>query len=42
MDWSHCDPSDRILAATAELTGAPLLSAEPVFDKFLPGIRGIW
>jgi PIN domain nuclease of toxin-antitoxin system len=32
MDWSHRDPFDRILAATAEHYGLPLVSADAVFD----------
>ena len=32
LDWDHRDPFDRILAATAILTGTPLISADGQFD----------
>jgi len=32
MDWSHRDPFDRLLAATALHYGVPIISADPVFD----------
>ena len=32
MDWSHRDPFDRMLAATALHYGVPIISADPVFD----------
>ena len=32
MRWSHRDPFDRILAATALEHGLPIISADPVFD----------
>jgi PIN domain nuclease of toxin-antitoxin system len=32
MDWSHRDPFDRLLAATALCLNVPLVSADMVFD----------
>lgn len=32
MIWSHRDPFDRLLAATALHYGVPIVSADPVFD----------
>lgn len=43
MDWPHRDPFDRILAATAALSGDPLISMDAVFDTTgTPSIRRIW
>ena len=36
----HGDPFDRMLAAQAQIEGAPLVTADPVFKEF--GIRTIW
>lgn len=40
LDWSHRDPFDRMIAATALHGGDTLISADTVFDA-LP-IRRIW
>ncbi len=32
MDWTHRDPFDRLLAATARRRNLPLVSADEVFD----------
>ncbi|MBV9509987.1 MAG: type II toxin-antitoxin system VapC family toxin [Caulobacteraceae bacterium] len=32
MDWSHRDPFDRLLAATARRYALPLVSADAIFD----------
>ena len=40
LDWSHRDPFDRMLAATAILTGSTLISADIAFDT-LP-LRRVW
>ena len=32
MDWSHRDPFDRLLAATAKHDAMPLVSADAMFD----------
>ncbi len=39
MDWSHRDPFDRVLAATAIHLGMALVSADAVFDE-LAGAKG--
>lgn len=41
LDWPHCDPFDRIIAATALATNATLISADTAFDS-VPGLRRIW
>ncbi|WP_119681222.1 type II toxin-antitoxin system VapC family toxin [Indioceanicola profundi] len=33
MDWSHRDPFDRLIAATALHLRVPLISADAVFDE---------
>jgi PIN domain nuclease of toxin-antitoxin system len=41
LDWEHRDPFDRLIAATARLTGDVLISADGVFDG-LGGLRRVW
>lgn len=41
LDWSHRDPFDRLLAATALVAGIDLVSADTVFDQ-VPDLRRIW
>jgi PIN domain nuclease of toxin-antitoxin system len=41
LNWSHRDPFDRLIAATALLNGWPLISADPAFDSLI-GLRRIW
>lgn len=41
LNWSHRDPFDRLLAATAQAVAVPLISADTVFDD-LPGISRVW
>jgi len=36
----HRDPFDRMLAAQAHATGWPIVSADPVFERY--GVRRIW
>lgn len=36
----HKDPFDRMLVAQAQATGWPIISADPVFDRY--GVRRIW
>jgi PIN domain nuclease of toxin-antitoxin system len=36
----HNDPFDRVLAAQAQATGWPIISADAVFDLY--GVRRIW
>ena len=38
MDWDHRDPFDRLLAATANYYGLPLVSADTAFDGRIPRI----
>lgn len=38
MDWSHRDPFDRLLAATAKHHRLTLISADKVFDEVLPRV----
>ena len=38
MDWSHRDPFDRLLAATARHYALPLVSADAIFDGVAPRI----
>ncbi|WP_299048955.1 type II toxin-antitoxin system VapC family toxin [uncultured Tateyamaria sp.] len=40
-DWTHRDPFDRLIAATAVETGLTLISADRAFDP-LPDLRVIW
>ena len=40
MEWAHRDPFDRLIAATAEIAGARLVSRDAVFDE-LP-ISRVW
>ena len=45
MDWSHKDPFDRMIAATAIELACPLISKDPAFDQLegFPGWIGrIW
>lgn len=43
MAWSHRDPFDRIIAATALLSGAVLLSADAMFDTLEDGgLQRVW
>lgn len=43
MVWSHRDPFDRIIAATAVLSGATLLSADTMFDTLENGgLQRVW
>ncbi|MEM7729855.1 MAG: type II toxin-antitoxin system VapC family toxin [Pseudomonadota bacterium] len=43
MTWHHRDPFDRIIAATALLSGDVLLSADTVFDTLEDGgLQRVW
>lgn len=43
MSWHHRDPFDRIIAATALLSGAVLLSADTMFDTLENGgLQRVW
>ena len=43
MPWPHRDPFDRIIAATAGLSGMTLLSADSMFDTLENGgLQRVW
>jgi PIN domain nuclease of toxin-antitoxin system len=41
LDWTHRDPFDRHLAATAQMFGLDFISADATFDA-VAGLRRIW
>lgn len=41
MDWTHRDPFDRMIAATALEHRTPLVSRDPSFDA-VPGLERLW
>jgi len=41
MEWSHRDPFDRLLAATAQDQGIPIISADVAFDT-IAGVTRLW
>lgn len=41
MDWDHRDPFDRVLAATSEIAGLPLVTDDPAFAE-LPRLHRVW
>jgi PIN domain nuclease of toxin-antitoxin system len=41
LDWSHRDPADRVIVATALLKGVPLLTKDEAIRSF-HGIETIW
>ena len=41
LDWTHRDPFDRMIAATALVPDLALISADTTFDS-LPGLRRVW
>jgi len=36
LDWSHRDPADRIIVASADLLGCPLVSSDKRIRQFYP------
>ncbi len=38
MEWTHRDPFDRMLAATAQHHRLPLISADAIFDGMVPRV----
>ena len=40
MDWTHRDPFDRMIAATAQQEDLPLISSDTAFDTL--GLTRIW
>ncbi len=41
-DWEHHDPFDRIIATTAEVSGAHLVSKDPDFDHYPGALQRLW
>ncbi len=41
LAWSHRDPADRVIVATALLRGVPLLTADETIRQF-SGVASIW
>ncbi len=41
LEWSHRDPFDRLLAATVQVLGIPIVSADAVFDN-VAGVTRLW
>jgi PIN domain nuclease of toxin-antitoxin system len=41
LDWSHRDPADRTIVATARIKSLALISKDEQIHKF-PGIKCIW
>ena len=39
MDWTHRDPFDRLLAATARQDALPFVSADTIFDRV---VNRVW
>jgi PIN domain nuclease of toxin-antitoxin system len=42
LDWSHRDPADRIIAATALLHGVPVLTKDRVFHDAECPVKAVW
>lgn len=40
LPFHHRDPFDRMLVAQAMVEGAPILSADPIFDAY--GVQRLW
>ena len=40
LENHHRDPSDRLLVAHAPVWGVPIISSDPIFDRY--GIQRIW
>lgn len=40
LPFHHRDPFDRLLAAQALDAGIPVVSADPIFDRY--GVRRVW
>ena len=41
LEWSHRDPADRVIVASALLQGVPLLSKDPMICSF-SGVESLW
>jgi PIN domain nuclease of toxin-antitoxin system len=42
LDWTHRDPADRIIAATALLHGVPVLTKDQVFHAEDSPVKAVW
>ena len=42
FDWTHRDPFDRIIVATAQVRGIELVSKDETLDSVPDGIERIW
>jgi PIN domain nuclease of toxin-antitoxin system len=42
LDWSHRDPADRIIAATALIHGVPVLTKDRVFHGKDSPVKAVW
>ncbi len=44
FDWTHRDPCDRHILATALVNGLPLVTVDPLITAFAPsvGVRIVW
>jgi PIN domain nuclease of toxin-antitoxin system len=40
LEWNHKDPADRIIVATAEKFGIPLVTADTVIRQYYP--KSVW
>lgn len=42
LDWSHRDPADRLIAATALRHGVPVLTKDRVFHEKGCPVKAVW
>jgi PIN domain nuclease of toxin-antitoxin system len=42
MDWSNRDPADRIIAATAIMTGMSVISVDDKFHRNDSPVKAVW
>ncbi|MEX2579295.1 MAG: type II toxin-antitoxin system VapC family toxin [Verrucomicrobiales bacterium] len=42
LDWSHRDPADRLIAATALARGVPVLTKDRVFHRKGSPVAAVW
>ena len=41
LDWTHPDPADRLIVATARSLDLPLITADQTIQRY-PGVTTIW